>query len=309
MRDAVRLKEVAYKLIRQGHDLLAQRKYGRILDLLGRISAFASNARQVRAQKELRKHCLVNKVVSELRLEVYEAARATAEELIVEDDFSVRSLTLRGRATLQAGDPQTAKKDFLKALELDPRCKRAKQLLVAARRELRKQRRAALWFDGKGVEGRSSAAVDARVCGQCQQLQREGLDEEAVSAGKYLCRSCWECWRKIRRSQEKELQKRVEKATYSDYSTHTDELPSLDEAPKEWDSNHPMWSRDCPDRPDWQLEHLSPEEQRKVIDRSRQRKASAVKVQQPATSTEAEGRFERVSRAAELLKNILKKST
>ena len=50
-----------------------------------------------------------------------------------------------------------------------------------------------------------------------------------------------------------ELERRIEKATYSDYSTGTEELPSLDDVPQDWDSRHPMWNRENLERPDWQL--------------------------------------------------------
>merc|ERR1711972_54980 len=97
------------------------------------------------------------------------------------------------------------------------------------------------------------------MCDQCNRYRPGGRHADTGSkwSGQYYCAECWECWVKIRRSQQRELDKRVEKATYSDYGTHTDELPSLDDVPKEWDSYHPMWHRNTEHRPDWQLTNLN----------------------------------------------------
>ncbi|OLQ06328.1 hypothetical protein AK812_SmicGene10421 [Symbiodinium microadriaticum] len=98
-------------------------------------------------------------------------------------------------------------------------------------------------------------ARSAVLCFQCGRLRSDGHVGEAGSkmAGRYLCEECWSCFRKIRRCQQLELDRRVEKATYSDYSTATDELPSLEDVPQDWDRRHPMWQRSNETNPDWQL--------------------------------------------------------
>eukprot|EP00439_Symbiodinium_sp_Y106_P044125 s2843_g5.t1 len=99
------------------------------------------------------------------------------------------------------------------------------------------------------------AARSALLCFQCGRLRSGGHVGEAGSkmAHRYLCEECWSCFRKIRRCQQLELDRRVEKATYSDYSTATDELPSLEDVPQDWDRRHPMWQRSNETNPDWQL--------------------------------------------------------
>lgn len=193
---------------------------------------------------------------------------------------------------------------------------KSRQLPSRRRREEQKRRRAARWFDGAGCMERTRAASDARVCSQCTRLCQEGLLPQSPQAvaGRYFCRSCWECWSKIRRSQQKHLDRRVEKATYSDYSTATDELPSLDEAPKSWDSHHPMWSREHQGKPNWQLSHLSESERCDALLRSARHQArmevekqrEQERSQQETEAADAKDRADRVATASKFFARSLR---
>ena len=181
------------------------------------------------------------------------SAEVTANRL-VQQHVSARHLMLRARLRV-ASKPAQALRDIEKALEMDP--KRADpKLLQRARKELKRQQRTSRWFDGQDADERTLQASNPHACHQCNQVRQHGHVGESGSKmeGKYLCRDCWQCWLKIRRFQKLELDRQVEKATNSDYSTATDELPSLDDKPQDWDSRHPMWNRENPKRPDWQLD-------------------------------------------------------
>ncbi|CAE8632699.1 unnamed protein product, partial [Polarella glacialis] len=143
------------------------------------------------------------------------------------------------------------------------------------------------------TQERTAEATDEKVCVQCNQLRPEGkrVDDAASKwSGQYVCTECWECSRKIRRSQQKELDRRVEQATYSDYTTHTDELPSLDDTPQDWDSYHPMWRRERTDCPDWQLSQLSEGAKSRAVARNVRREARLEAAQKAPAAEEAFGK-------------------
>jgi len=180
-------------------------------------------------------------------------AKESADAL-VKCRFRSKNLVLRARIRMSS-EPALALCDLKTASQLDPTFV-SSELVRRAKQQLKRQRRAARWFDGHGVDERIEQASSPYICNQCNRL-RNGHKGEPGSKmeGKYLCEDCWKCWSTIRHSQQKELTRQVEKATYSDYSTGTDELPSLDDTPQDWDSRHPMWNRENVDRPNWQRLH------------------------------------------------------
>ncbi|CAJ1393516.1 unnamed protein product [Effrenium voratum] len=184
----------------------------------------------------------------ELRLGLAAAAASSAR--LVARRPSAQHLLLRARARLSQ-EPAEAVKDIERAAQVDATCRHQK-LLSRAQWQLKRQQRARRWFDGNEAFERSREANSSQRCFQCQRL-RAGHMGSGKMEGRYLCTECWECWSKIRRCQQAELERRIEKATYSDYSTGTEELPSLDDVPQDWDSRHPMWNRENLERPDWQL--------------------------------------------------------
>ena len=179
------------------------------------------------------------------------AAKQWADQL-VDCSFLAQHLVLRARVRLFT-EPQEALRDLKTAFELD-RASVDSSLVQRAKQQLKRQRRAAQWFDGKDADERTLEAGSQYVCYQCNRLRKNGRVGTTGSKleGKYLCNECWRCWSVIRYSQQMELDRRLEKAAYSDYSTATDELPSLDERPQDWDSHHPMWKRVNEQRPGWQ---------------------------------------------------------
>ena len=179
-------------------------------------------------------------------------ASETADQL-VSRYRKARHLELRARIQLQTR-PHQALKDMEEAMRLDP--KSDQRLLVRAKQQMKRQRRSQRWFDGHEVEQRSLAANSLELCQQCNRASPECEMGEPGSKmeGRRLCKECWGCWRRIRRYQTLELERQVERATFSDYSTATDDVASLDDVPQPWDSRHPMWSRENPARPDWQAD-------------------------------------------------------
>lgn len=179
-------------------------------------------------------------------------ASSTANQLVSRYP-KASHLELRARIQLQT-HPLQALKDMEEAMRLDPRSDR--KLLVSAKRQMKRQRRSQRWFDGHEVEQRSQAANSLELCQQCNRTSSDCEVGEPGSKmeARRLCKECWECWRRIRRYQQLELERQVEKATFSDYSTATDEVASLEDVPQQWDSRHPMWSRESAERPDWQTQ-------------------------------------------------------
>ena len=207
------LRNAAADLRRRGRHLLARERYCAVLAAVGPVPPAAADARQRRAATGLRRHCLLHAGDCELRLRMWGAALASAEALEKECGPSAAALMLRGQALLTT-DPPAARADFERALALEPASERAGRLLRLAEAGERRQRRAARWFDGDGVEARSAAASDPEVCAQCGRLGRGGRRAEDGSkfAGQHFCEECWECWGRIRRSQQRELDRRVDKA-------------------------------------------------------------------------------------------------
>ncbi|CAE7486397.1 PLGG1 [Symbiodinium sp. CCMP2592] len=237
-------KDHAGALLKGNRPLLALLK-------LAALSARGSSASPL--PTELQRECLQLRCVAELRLG-FASAEASAAALLDEHGRSCRHLNLHARA-IMARDPSAAVDDLLAALQLKPGCATTERLLKRAERLLERAQRAQRWFDGRGAEKRTAEARSALLCFQCGRLRSDGHVGEAGSkmADRYLCEECWSCFRKIRRCQQLELDRRVEKATYSDYSTATDELPSLEDVPQDWDRRHPMWQRSNETNPDWQL--------------------------------------------------------
>jgi len=178
---------------------------------------------------------------------------------------SVQALILKGRALLPSC-PEEARAAFQHAISLSPADQKARDFLERARVEIRRSRRAAMWFDGTGTEARSTQANSEHLCFQCTRYLPGGRVAEQSSKwhGQYFCSECWETWTKIRVYQQQDLDKRVDKAIHSDYSTHTDELPSLDDVPKDWDAAHPMWHRRGTEV-DWQLKFLDKKTRDRVL--------------------------------------------
>mmetsp|Transcript_144606 Transcript_144606/g.463336 ORF Transcript_144606/g.463336 Transcript_144606/m.463336 type:complete len:355 (+) Transcript_144606:212-1276(+) len=247
-------------LRRQRRHFLARDRYGMILELLKGCSG-------PRAVKLLC-DALAARSTAEVRLGLDAEARRDAEALVEAEGRTVRALSALGEALLRRA-PEAARQELEVAARLGG--SRARQLLERALRVERHRRRAAAWFDGEGAEERSAQAGSGQVCHQCKQYRPDGrlVDESHKQwAGKWFCESCWECWGKIRRSQQRELDRRVENAVHSDYSTHTDELPSLEDTPKDWDGYHPMWHRARQDMPAWQVAHLSAERRQHAVERT-----------------------------------------
>lgn len=271
MRWAGKLRLAAADLQRQGRHYLARRLYLRILAAIGPGVSPMGDVGRRRAVAELRRHCLVQSASCELKLELPSLARASANAVLNENGPSACALTLRGRALLTL-DPCSAVTDFREVLRLDPASRRAERLLERAQQQVKRQRRAKKWFDGCGIEARMSEANDKHVCVQCSRYRPGGHSADDCSKwdGQYFCSECWECWVKIRRSQQRELDRRVDQAVHSEYSTHTDELPSLDDVPKEWDDLHPMWAR-AGEKQAWQLDHVGEKTRRQIIANNEER--------------------------------------
>ena len=181
------------------------------------------------------------------------AAKVSADAL-VKGNRNAKYLVLRARINLSS-EPSKAVHDLNMASELDPTLVNDR-FLRRAKHEMKRERRAKQWFDGRDVEDRIAKARSPDICHQCNRLCN-GRKGTSSMDRKYLCQECWTCWSTIRQSQQKELDRQVEKATYSDYSTGTDELPSLDDTPQDWNSRHPMWDRENRDRPNWRRPYES----------------------------------------------------
>jgi len=224
--------------------------------------------------RPLHRRCLAGIARCELQLGLWRQALASADALLAEHGSYTQASLLRAAAMVVL-DPEAAMAGLLELTQREPQSHRAQRLLARAWKKVKKQRRARRWFDGQGTEERTAAAKSSQVCYQCGLLKPGGqLSENGSKWGvRYYCPDCWECWRRIRRCQQRELERRVDKAVHSDYSTHTDELPSLDEAPPEWDAYHPMWHRERQECPDWQLTGLNPCQRRKALEVAARRKA------------------------------------
>lgn len=304
LRYAGRAKHNAALLCKQRRYVLAYEKYKGVLSFLGLVTAPLTDVRQRRMVARMRRQCQLQVAACELKLELWDLAKQTVDAMLKENyvdmqnTSSARLLVLRGRALL-ATDPQAAGNDFERAVALEPSNERASQWLARARKEVMRQRRAKKWFDGQGIDTRTAEANDAHVCFQCNRYRPGGRYANDKSKGDdhYYCLDCWECWIKIRRCQQRELDKRVDKAIHSDYSTHTDELPSLDDVPRDWDASHPMWNRDTA-RPDWQLCNLDETSRRKVLAYNTQR---AARQQAALDASEAEQKKVKESTATEFL--------
>lgn len=250
---AQRLRHVAAELFRQKRFLLALLKYEMLIKLLGR--ATGCNQRQRHFVTELRRSCQTQAINCFLHLSWFQEASERVAAVMEEHGISAKLLVLEGRACLKR-DPSKALRSFLRAVKMDPSSARPRQLYTKAKEELRRKRRADRWFGGKDAAPRTLEANDPRCCAQCNRCRPMGWhDDDKLSKthGRYMCVECWECWAKIRCAQQEELERRVDKAVHSDYSTHTDDLPSLDDVPRSWDERHPMWNRQRMDKLQWQV--------------------------------------------------------
>ncbi|CAK9035643.1 Uncharacterized protein SCF082_LOCUS21377 [Durusdinium trenchii] len=241
--------ETATPMASSLHKAKVALKEKRFLLALLRLHSFWQTLKFTTPDNSLQEDFLRQLLICEHRLGL-QTARRTANQLVQLHD-SARNLMLRARVRL-ATEASRALRDITKAMELDPSCCDP-QLLQRAKKHVKRQKRTRRWFDGRDVEERSLEAHDPHRCFQCHRVRDGHTGEMGTKMErKYLCKDCWQCWWKIRRCQEAELKRQVEKATYSDYSTATDELPSLDDKPRDWDSRHPMWNRQSAERPDWQ---------------------------------------------------------
>ncbi|CAE7873183.1 PLGG1, partial [Symbiodinium sp. KB8] len=199
-----------------------------LLALLKLAAVFVRSSGASSLATRLHRECLQLRCVAELRLG-FSSAEASAAALLDQHGRTCRHLNLHARAVM-ARNPSAAVDDLLAASQLNPGCATTRRLLKRAERLVERAQRAQRWFDGRGADKRTAEARSAVLCFQCGRLRSDGHVGEAGSkmAGRYLCEECWSCFRKIRRCQQLELDRRVEKATYSDYSTATDELPSLE---------------------------------------------------------------------------------
>lgn len=296
---AGKLRRTAVELQRRGRHYLARRLYLRILAAIGLGAAPLGDVGRRRAVAELRRHCLVQTTSCELKLELASSARASADALLKEHGPSACALTLRGRALLGLAPP-LAVADFREVLRLDPASGRAQRLLQRAQQQVKQQRRAQKWFDGRGIETRTAEANDKQVCVQCNRFKPGGriADDGSKWDGQYFCSECWECWVKIRRCQQRELDRRVDQAVHSDYSTHTDELPSLDDEPKEWDALHPMWARPG-EKQAWQLAHIGGNRRHRIVASNEEREARLEAARHTREAVQAEIRAVADAEAAE----------